>query len=271
VPAAPSLSLAREEETQHFPCRVRPARIGVGAGGTASRPGVAGTVNVPVLGDGTPARIGKDGASIGMPVGHPSAKHLRCRTRRFGGLLENSAAVARMHRGVTIAVETMVGTGDPASATASAPPPRRIAMNAEARSLAAPQARPEWMPTAAYRLEATTLRSVVGDAGSRILSSATKAVSPRRNGQLIRTGGDPPDGVPRTFSSMEQHASCAGIRTAFLAAPPFRDTPFRCRSAVFREMLIARRGAAEKDVADITFILKMSQSELMTRLLSGAE
>ena len=28
--------LAREEETQHFPCRVGPSRVGVGAGETAA-------------------------------------------------------------------------------------------------------------------------------------------------------------------------------------------------------------------------------------------
>ena len=33
--------------------------------------------------------------SMGMPVGHLSAKHLRCRTSHFGGLLENSVAVVR--------------------------------------------------------------------------------------------------------------------------------------------------------------------------------
>src|SRR5262245_23341826 len=84
---------AREEETQHFPCRVWPSRIGVGAGGTAARPGVAGAMNVPVFGDHPAALVGNDGASVGMPVGHPSAKHLRCWTRRFGGLLENAVAV----------------------------------------------------------------------------------------------------------------------------------------------------------------------------------
>jgi len=48
-----------EEEAQHLPCGIRPARIGVGAGGTAARPGVAGAVNIPMLGDGAPVRIGK--------------------------------------------------------------------------------------------------------------------------------------------------------------------------------------------------------------------
>ena len=94
----------REEEAQHFPRRVRSSRIGVGAGGTASRPCVAGTVNAPMLGNCLPARVGKDGTGISMPAGHPSAKDLRC-TRRFGGLLENSVAVVRVHRGVAIAME----------------------------------------------------------------------------------------------------------------------------------------------------------------------
>ena len=94
----------REEEAQHFPRRVRSSRIGVGAGGTASRPCVAGTVNAPMFGNCPPARVGKDGTGIGMPAGHPSAKDLRC-TRRFGGLLKNSVAVVRVHRGVAIAME----------------------------------------------------------------------------------------------------------------------------------------------------------------------
>jgi light-regulated signal transduction histidine kinase (bacteriophytochrome) len=42
---------------------------------------------------------------IGMPVGHRSTNHLRCWTRRFGGLLENSLAVVRVHRGVAVTVE----------------------------------------------------------------------------------------------------------------------------------------------------------------------
>src|ERR1700688_4755470 len=94
-----------EEETQHFPRRVRPSRVGVGAGGTAARPCVAGTMNVPVFGDHPPAPVGKDGASIGMAVGHSAAKHLRCRTRGFGGLLENPVAVVGVNRGVAIAME----------------------------------------------------------------------------------------------------------------------------------------------------------------------
>ena len=132
-----------EEETQHFFRRVRPSRIGVGAGGTAARPRVAGTMNVPVFRDRAPAPIGKDAAGIGMAVGHSAAKHLRCRARGYGGLLENPVAVVRMHRGVAIAMETMVGTGELFFPIASDPFPCRIATNAEGRSLAAPQTRPE--------------------------------------------------------------------------------------------------------------------------------
>src|SRR6476659_6520244 len=95
----------REEEAQHFPRRIRSSRIGVGAGRTASRPCVAGTMNAPMLGNCPPARVGKDGTGIGMPVGCPSTKHLRGRTSRFGGLLKNSVAVVGMHRGVAIAME----------------------------------------------------------------------------------------------------------------------------------------------------------------------
>src|SRR5882724_130539 len=94
-----------EKETQHFPRRVRASWVRVGAGGAASRPGMAGTVNAPMLGDRLSPGVGKDGAGVGMSVGHPSTKHLRCGTSRVGGLLKNSVAVVRMHRGVAIAME----------------------------------------------------------------------------------------------------------------------------------------------------------------------
>src|SRR6201992_3480992 len=94
----------REEETQHLPCRVRPSWIGVRAGAAASRPGVAGTVNIPMLGDRPSPGVGKDHAGIGMPVGHRSTNHLRW-PYRFGGLPENSLAVVRMHRVVAVTME----------------------------------------------------------------------------------------------------------------------------------------------------------------------
>jgi hypothetical protein len=70
----PAANLGRErvlkEEALHLPCRVRPARIGVRAGGTATRPGVTGAVNVPMLGDGAPSRIGQVRAGVGVSMGH---------------------------------------------------------------------------------------------------------------------------------------------------------------------------------------------------------
>jgi hypothetical protein len=37
------------KEPQHFPSRVWPSRIGVGAGGTAARPSVASSMDAPLL------------------------------------------------------------------------------------------------------------------------------------------------------------------------------------------------------------------------------
>ena len=37
------------KEAEHFPSRVRPSRIGIGSGGTATRPSVAGSVDAPLL------------------------------------------------------------------------------------------------------------------------------------------------------------------------------------------------------------------------------
>jgi len=37
------------KETEHFPSRVRPSRIGIGSGGTATRPSVASSMDAPLL------------------------------------------------------------------------------------------------------------------------------------------------------------------------------------------------------------------------------
>jgi hypothetical protein len=37
------------KETEHFPSRVRPSRIGIGSGGTATGPSVAGSMDAPLL------------------------------------------------------------------------------------------------------------------------------------------------------------------------------------------------------------------------------
>src|SRR5580700_5563243 len=94
-----------KEETQHFPRCVRSSRIGVGARRAASRPSVSSSVDVPVLEDSAPTRVGMDRAGIGVPSGYPSAMHLLLRARRSDGLLKNLIAVVRMHRRVAIAVK----------------------------------------------------------------------------------------------------------------------------------------------------------------------
>jgi hypothetical protein len=71
-----------EEETQHFPRCVRSSRISVGARRAASRPCVSSSVDVPVLKDSAPTRVGMDRAGIGMPSRYPPAMHLLLRARR---------------------------------------------------------------------------------------------------------------------------------------------------------------------------------------------
>ena len=94
-----------EEETQHFPRCVRSSRISVGARRAASRPCVSSSVDVPVLKDCTPTRVGTDRAGIGMPSRYPPAMHVLLRARRSHRLFKNLIAVVWMHRNVAIAVK----------------------------------------------------------------------------------------------------------------------------------------------------------------------
>src|SRR5216684_5850599 len=94
-----------EEETQHFPRCVRSSRISVGARRAAPRPCVSSSVDVPVLKDSAPTRVGMDRAGIGMPSRYPPAMHLLLRARRSDRLLKNLIAVVWMHRNVAIAVK----------------------------------------------------------------------------------------------------------------------------------------------------------------------
>src|SRR6478672_11294508 len=94
-----------EEETQDFPGCVRSSRIGVGARRTASRPCVSGSVDIPVLKNSAPTRVGMDRAGIGMPSRYPPAMHFLLRARRSQRLLKNMIAVVWMHRNVAIAVK----------------------------------------------------------------------------------------------------------------------------------------------------------------------
>lgn len=70
-----------EEEAQHLPRGVRPSRIGVGAGGAASRPSVSRAMDIPLFKDCPPARVAMDRAGIGMSSGYPTAMHLPLQIR----------------------------------------------------------------------------------------------------------------------------------------------------------------------------------------------
>src|ERR671918_2077286 len=61
-----------EEEPEHLPRGIGPLRIGVGPGGAAARPGVAGAVDDPLLEDHLPARVSVKRAAVGMPAGYPT-------------------------------------------------------------------------------------------------------------------------------------------------------------------------------------------------------
>src|SRR5271169_5706252 len=93
--------LVLEEEAQHLPRCVRSSRIGVGASGASSRPGVSGTMDLPVLKDCPPASVGMDCAGIGMSSGYPTAMHILLQVRS-PILRNNMIAVARMHCVVSI-------------------------------------------------------------------------------------------------------------------------------------------------------------------------
>jgi hypothetical protein len=75
------------------------------------------------------------------------------RVRRPRGLLKNLITVAWVHGDVAVTVKNDRWDNWPSCSPAlvSDPLPCRIAINAEGRSLAAPQARPECMPIAAYK------------------------------------------------------------------------------------------------------------------------
>ena len=94
-----------EEESQHFLGCVRSSRISVGTSRAASGPCVSGSVNIPVLKDFAPARVGMDRAGVGMPTRHSSAMHLLLRARRSHKLLKNMIAVVWMHCNVAITVK----------------------------------------------------------------------------------------------------------------------------------------------------------------------
>ena len=92
----PAIRCSRKE-AQHLARGVRAARIGVGAGEAAARPGVSGTMDLPALEARAAGRIEMDGAGIGVSCVDPAAMHLRFPARRSPGLRNHMIAVAGMH------------------------------------------------------------------------------------------------------------------------------------------------------------------------------
>ena len=66
---------------------------------------MSGSVDIPVLKDATPGRVGMDRAGIGVPLRYLPAMHLLLRARRSQELLTNLIAIVGMHRRVAIAVK----------------------------------------------------------------------------------------------------------------------------------------------------------------------
>ena len=96
-----------EKEPEHLPCGIGPLRIGVGAGGAAARPGMPSAVDDPLLEDHLPAAVSVESAAISMPAGDPAVLHCGLQVGHRGrvGLRDDLIPVARVHRGVLIAVE----------------------------------------------------------------------------------------------------------------------------------------------------------------------
>ena len=107
-----------------------------------------------------PARVGMDRAGIGISSRDPTAMHRLSRVCRVPHRPRNDMiAVARMHGGIPIAVKNDGRDGlsisdrrrNVAGLQSIRQVTLRMATNADGRSLAAPQARPECTPIAAYR------------------------------------------------------------------------------------------------------------------------
>ena len=75
------------KEPQHFPGRIRPSGIGVGTGGTSTRPRMASSMDAPLLQDCLPVHIGMDRAGVSMATRYFPAMHSLLQisaSRRYG-------------------------------------------------------------------------------------------------------------------------------------------------------------------------------------------
>src|SRR3954447_20939100 len=94
------------EEAQHFARGIRSARIGVGAGRAAARPGVTGSLDRPMLAQRLAGGIGVDGAAVGSAAGRLTLLDRRPQSRRGRrGLRYHGLTVARMDGGVLVAMK----------------------------------------------------------------------------------------------------------------------------------------------------------------------
>jgi hypothetical protein len=64
-----------EKEAQHLTRGVGASRIGVGSRWAATRPRVAGSMDVPLLEDCPPAPVGVDGAGVSISSWYPTMMH----------------------------------------------------------------------------------------------------------------------------------------------------------------------------------------------------
>src|SRR3954451_12683449 len=102
---SPSQAPVGEEEPQHLAARIRPARVGVGSCLAPARPGMTGSMENPLLEDGTLTlallnRTGVGGPTLGLPAAHGCAQIRPC--PRLGNDL---VAVDRAHSGVAVPVK----------------------------------------------------------------------------------------------------------------------------------------------------------------------
>ena len=148
-----------EKEPEHLLRGVRSLRICVGSGGAATRPGMARSVNDPLLEDYLPARVMMQDAAVGAATRYPTFLN-RCPqidVQRFPKLHDDLIAVVRMHRRIPVPMKN--NRRDNARTCASTrAAARRVphcvlvlahCREREATSLAAPQARRECTPIAA--------------------------------------------------------------------------------------------------------------------------
>ena len=137
----------RQEKADHFPAGVGSARVGVGAAGAAAGPSMARAVKDPLLKDLPAGVLELDRAGVGHAGWRLAMRHRLGQSRILPCLGDDVVAVARVDGPVGIAMECD-GLYRPPFALGRNVPPPPMAAKADGMSRAAPQASPEWTPTA---------------------------------------------------------------------------------------------------------------------------